>query len=288
MISTADIAGRLGLHKRPRSWTGACPACDYARAFSLKDSKGRTLAFCANGCTQETLADALDRVAGGGWKEPDRTAEKQDDAARRQRATAAALRIWAGSATALNTVADTYLTSRALPGLAASPSLRFRGDCTHPEGGRYPALVALVVDAAGKPVAIHRTYLTRSGQKANAEPNKASKGPVWGGAIRMDPEAAEIVLGEGIESSASAGRILGLPAWAALSAGNLATGLILPDSVRAVVIAADADTAGVKAADAAAKRWRKEGRRVRIARPDKPGHDFNDILRQRGGLADAA
>jgi hypothetical protein len=29
----------------------------------------------------------------------------------------------------------------------------------------------------------------------------------------------------------------------------------------------------------AAIRWQREGRTVEIARPDKPGRDFNDILR---------
>jgi hypothetical protein len=148
--------------------------------------------------------------------------------------------------------------------------------------------VALVVDVTGKPVAVHRTYLGAGGVKAAMEPPKASKGPVWGGAIRLDPEAPEIAVGEGIESSASAGRLLDLPAWAALSAGNMARGLILPPRVRAVVIAADADEAGQKAAEAAAARWRSEGRRVRIARPDKPGRDFNDILAERVEVSHAA
>ncbi len=286
-MSTADLAWRLGLRKRPRSFSGTCPACDYPRAFSLKDTKGRTLAYCANGCSQETLADALARVTGGTWKAPGRITETQDDATRRQRATEAALRIWAGSTSASHTTADTYLTSRALPGLAASAALRFRGDCTHPEGGRYPALIGLVVDVLGNPVAVHRTYLTANGCKANAEPAKASKGPIWHGAIRLDPAAPEIVVGEGIESSASAGRLLGLPAWAAICAGNLASALVLLETVRAVVIAADADTAGEKAAEAASVRWRKEGRRVRVARPDTPGRDFNDILRERMGAAHA-
>ena len=48
-----------------------------------------------------------------------------------------------------------------------------------------------------------------------------------------------------------------------------------------VVIAADHDGPGLKAAEAAADRWQSEGRRVRIARPDRAGADFNDILRER-------
>jgi phage/plasmid primase-like uncharacterized protein len=279
MLTAADIAGRLGLKKYRRSWRGTCPACDYARTFAIREMKGRTVTFCANGCGRDALADALARVTGADNRPAERETVNLDDAARRAGATAEALKIWAGSTTALDTLADVYLTRRALPGLAASAALRFRGDCHHPEQrGRYPALVALVLDVAGKPVAVHRTYLGADGRKAAVEPPKASKGPVWGGAIRLDPEAPEIVIGEGIESSASAGRLLQLPAWAALSAGNMARGLILPPEVRAVVIAADADEAGRSAADAAAERWRAEGRHVRIARPDSPGRDFNDLL----------
>ncbi len=289
MMTASEIAGRLGLDRYRRSWRGTCPACDYARTFSLRESKGRTVTFCGNGCTQDALADALSRITGPGWKPPETATGNLDEAVRRERATAEALRIWAGSTAAPHTLADAYLTRRALPGLAASAALRFRGDCHHPEQrGRYPALVALVVDVTGKPVAVHRTYLAAGGIKAEMEPPKASKGPVWGGAIRLDPEAPEIVIGEGIESSASAGRLLDLPAWAALSAGNMARGLILPAEVRAVVIAADADGAGQKAAEAAAARWRAEGRCVRIARPDKPGRDFNDLLRERAEVTNAA
>jgi putative DNA primase/helicase len=288
MMTAADIAARLELDRYRHSWRGTCPACDYSRAFALSAKKGRTLFYCANGCTQETLAETLASVAGAGWQAPAAPARNQTDAARREQSTADALKIWAGSTTALGTVADTYLTDRALPGLAALPALRFRGDCHHPDiRGRFRALVALVVDVTGKPVAVHRTYLDAGGHKAAIEPNKASKGPVWGGAIRLDAEAPEIVIGEGIESSASAGRLLNLPAWAALSAGNLAKGMILPPTVRAVVIAADADSAGRKAADTAADRWRSEGRAVRIALPNADGQDFNDILRAQGAVTDA-
>ena len=65
-----------------------------------------------------------------------------------------------------------------------------------------------------------------------------------------------------------------------LSAGNLAKGLALPKEVRAVVIAADPDPPGEVAAQHAARRWRAEGRTVRIARPDREGADFNDLLRE--------
>jgi putative DNA primase/helicase len=278
-FSAAELAGRLNLRRAGRSYRGTCPACGYP-AFSLRPGlDGYMSLFCASCGDREAITAAIRRVVGGASPPPAAIAQA-DDAAGRQRKLESARRLWNGSATAAGSVGDTYLTGRHLPGLAQSAALRLRGDCPHPEGGRLPALIALVQDASAAPVAVHRTYLRRDGTgKANVEPAKATLGPVWGGAIRLDPVAPELVIGEGIESSASAGRLLNLPAWSAMSAGNLARGLVLPPEVRAVVIAADADPPGEEAAQHAALRWQREGRTVRIARPDHPGADFNDILR---------
>jgi DNA primase len=46
---------------------------------------------------------------------------------------------------------------------------------------------------------------------------------------------------------------------------------------RDVIVLADGDGAGEAAALESALRWKKEGRRVRIARPPR-GSDFNDVL----------
>ncbi len=217
---------------------------------------------------------------GGSWQPPKR-AEAADFAERRAAKQAKALALWNGSEPAVGTLVQEYGIARALPDLAASTALRFRLETPHPEGGRLPAMIALVTDATGAPIAVHRTYLRHDGTgKAAVEPAKASLGPVWGGAIRLDPVAPELVIGEGIETSASAAVLLGLPAWAALSAGNLADGLVLPPEVRSVVIAADPDSAGQKAAGEAWHRWRAQGRLVRLATPDGVG-DFNDVLRAR-------
>ena len=67
-----------------------------------------------------------------------------------------------------------------------------------------------------------------------------------------------------------------LPAWAALSTSGLKA-LDLPDAVRDVIILADGDDPGEAAACAAAQRWQRYGRRIRIARPPR-GTDFNDLL----------
>jgi putative DNA primase/helicase len=92
-----------------------------------------------------------------------------------------------------------------------------------------------------------------------------------------------LVIGEGIETSAAAGVILGCPAWAATAADNLWR-INLPPSMQEVVIAADADPVGQREAERAARRWQAEGRRVRIAEPNTAGSDFNDLLPRPGAL----
>ena len=84
------------------------------------------------------------------------------------------------------------------------------------------------------------------------------------------------MIGEGIETCLAAMQETGHPAWAALSTSGLRA-LDLPKDVRDVIVLADGDDPGEAAARDCALRWKREGRRVRIARPPK-GMDFNDML----------
>jgi phage/plasmid primase-like uncharacterized protein len=279
MLPAADLAARWKLHRSRNGWRGDCPACGYAGGLVLDQREGRPLAWCAS-CQDSKALGAMMR---DGCSLPSRTLSPAggDAEALARRKQARALEIWERATPISGTSAATYLEARGLPALACSRDLRFSAVCRHPENGSHPALIALVRDQNGKPLAIHRTFLRADGSgKADAEPQKASLGPIWGGAIRLYPIASEIVIGEGVESSASAGLLIGLPAWAAISCGNLAKGLALPSEVRAVVIAADPDPPGEAAAQQAARRWQAEGRTVRIIRPIRDGADFNDLLRE--------
>ena len=53
--------------------------------------------------------------------------------------------------------------------------------------------------------------------------------------------------------------------------------VVPPPEVKTVIIAADGDEPGLKAAEEAAGRFCREGRKVKIARPPA-GYDFNDLL----------
>ena len=85
------------------------------------------------------------------------------------------------------------------------------------------------------------------------------------------------MVGEGIETCLAAMQATGNSAWAALSTSGLRS-LDLPRDVRDVIVLADGDEPGEAAAQDCARRWKREGRRVRIARPPQ-GMDFNDLLK---------
>lgn len=281
MRADNELAGRLGLRRAGRDWRGTCPACGYADAFTLSVRDGRELAWCASCGDQAAVFAALRSAGLERRNNPVAPCPLPPQARASNARQGLAERLWREAGPVKATLAESYLERRGLSCLAQSGALRFLSSCPHPTGARLPAMVAAAVDSCGNLVAVHRTYIGDTGGKADIEPAKATLGPVMGGAIRLHGTAREIVIGEGIESSTSAGVLLGLPAWAAINAGNLARGVVLPDAVRSVVIAADNDRPGIGAADAAAARWRAEGRKVRLAVPDAPGADFNDVLMQR-------
>jgi len=139
-------------------------------------------------------------------------------------------------------------------------------------------MVALVTSGdADDPVAIHRTFLCHDGSgKSPVVSPKMMVGPCRGGAVRFGGTSESILIGEGIETCLSVMQATGRPTWAALSTSGLRS-LDLPAKVHEVVVLADGDDAGEDAAVYAALRWRRQGRRVRVARPPR-GLDFNDML----------
>ncbi len=79
------------------------------------------------------------------------------------------------------------------------PSIRFHHGLLHPEGSRWPAMVALVAGAIDNaPAAIHRTFLSRDGtSKAAVGTAKMMLGPCGGGIVRLGGEGRVLLIGEG-------------------------------------------------------------------------------------------
>jgi putative DNA primase/helicase len=283
-VTAETIAKALGGRKAGGGWTARCPAHDdHTPSLSIRDAEeNKVLVRCHAGCDQERLIAAL--RGRGLWAEngprpllrvPRRTPVEpdQDDARRSE----IALAIWQSAKPAQGTPVETYLASRGID-LPPPDALRFHAGLKHPSGGIWPAMVALVTSGAdGRPLAIHRTFLARDGDgKAPVDPQKMMLGPCRGGAVRLATPCDVLMIGEGIETCLAAMQATGYPAWAALSTSGLRA-LDLPNEVRDVIVLADGDDPGESAARDVALRWKRQGRRVRIARPPR-GADFNDLL----------
>ena len=196
--------------------------------------------------------------------------------------TGAARRVWEATRPLAGTIAERYLHARGVGHVAVAPSLRFSPALWHREAGQsFPAIVAGIQDVHGAFRGVHRIWLAPDGSdKANVDPVKKSLGRTAGGAVRLaeEPSGGPLLVGEGIESTAAAMVLIGLPGWAALGTGGLRN-VELPRCIRDVVIAADKDFdgAGQLAAAALAERLEAEGREVEIQLPPFIG-DWNDVL----------
>ena len=280
-VPASEIAQRLGLRRAGRSWRGQCPACSYPAGAVLDERGGVALLWCSS-CQDRAALFAALRAASGGLLPP-RAAppDPAPEAERLAERIEKARRIWDGAERITpDSPAARYLARRKIEHIANSPALRWRKDTPHPSGGRRLALIAAVSAPSGEFAGIQRVFLKPDGTKADIEPVKASLGVIAGGAVRLQSASCELVVGEGVETSAAAGAILGMPAWSAVSCGNLANSLMLPAEIRTIIIAADHDLAGLRAAEAAWRRWRAEGRSVRIVKPNQEDSDFNDLQRE--------
>jgi hypothetical protein len=284
-IAAQAIAKALGGRKAGAAWMARCPAHDdRAPSLSIADARdGKVLVRCHAGCDQRDVIAALRAL--GAWKvmnqcagrlcnKADHPGETRRDALKR---TETALAIWSASESAEGTPVEAYLRSRGLA-IPVPPSIRFHAGLRHLSETVWPAMVALVRHGIdGKPVGIHRTFLARNGDgKAPVEPAKMMLGPCRGGAVRLGLAGDMLMVGEGIETCLAAMQASGRPAWAALSTSGLRA-LDLPFAVSDVIVLADGDEPGEAAAQSCAWQWKRDGRRVRIARPPH-GMDFNDLL----------
>lgn len=233
------------------------------------------------------------------------------DAAEREEKRGKAWWLWRGegSAPLLATPAESYLAGRGIrfQQLGRFPgSLRYRPDVFCREArdrdgrgnAKLPAMLACIVGLDGVVRGCHRTWLDLSHGKygpvgkARLDDPKMSLGPyrgghipLWKGASRASlkdvPEGTDILVSEGIEDGYSVAmakpdaRII-----AGVSLSNIAS-LELPPQMGDLVILAQNDPIGSKAADAlerAIAAHQAQGRRVRASYPPQNFKDWNDWL----------
>ena len=180
-----------------------------------------------------------------------------------------------------NTLAEFYLNGRGIRLTSWPAALRFHPAADHPKlKQRFPAMIAQVVGASEPSFQI--TYLTTDGRKAeiDKEDQRRTLGSNKGGAVFLSDDVhpgATLLVGEGVESVASAMQASGLPGVAVLGIGGLANVEFSPDVVEIVVLGEN-DDASRKAIDKAAPSLIENGVKVRVAQPPQGFGDFNDLI----------
>jgi putative DNA primase/helicase len=185
--------------------------------------------------------------------------------------------IWTRTQPLRGTLGQTYLEHRHCVVPATDGDLRFL-----PGNDRYPpSLVALVTDAmTAKPLTLHFTRLAADGRgKAGTDRDKLLlRGhPKKGGVIRLWSDSDVrygLGIAEGIETALSAAHAY-TPVWATVDAGNMAAFPVL-DGIETLLIFADNDEAGLRAARACGSRWAAAGREARLVVPNHG--DVNDAV----------
>jgi len=146
--------------------------------------------------------------------------------------------------------------------------------------GDFSAMVAPIVASDGRMVALHRTYLTRNGRKAEVPTVRkltAAAGPMAGACIPLHKPAHGVLgIAEGIESALAGWLASGVPTVAAYSAGNLAAWR-WPVGMARVLVFTDADPAGRKAASELVARAVRAGLQAEALMPSEPGTDWADV-----------
>lgn len=281
--STSDqkdiVLGRLkGVRRSGAGWSAFCPAhADrLKRSLSVRWVDNAILMYCFVGCTIQAICAALGlRIAD--LFIPGATVNPVLQWSLEQR-RAYARDIWRHSERAERTVVVDYLHSRGIT-IAPPPALRFITLSKHREyGWAFPALAVGMQDRDGSFSGVSITWLAADGSgKAPVDPVRKTYGSLRGAAVRLAPAGERLIICEGVENGLSLAQACPeLPVWCALSATNLPH-VELPAGVKEIIIAADGDEPGERAARTAANQFLHQGLEVKIARP-QPGRDFNDEL----------
>jgi hypothetical protein len=259
-------------------WIDVCPAHDdHSPSLSIdRGADGKLLLHCFTGCSFEDIVAAAGLANIPIASHADLKFLEKQRLADQQRKRNIAKRIWDSCVSLAGTPSEAYLASRGVA--TRSPMLRHHPSLWHEERNiSCPALVA-AVQQDNAFTGIHRTFLTEDGDKLD----RKMLGPCRGGSVHLTPYLNTLVVAEGIETALSV-MVLHANAeagyWAGLSSAGVAR-LILPRRAGALIVAADGDDTGRKAASELAQRASLAGWSAHIVQAPE-GKDFNDLLQER-------
>ena len=291
-MTAHDLADALVGRREGREWRCRCPLHG-GRSLFIREQEGRILFVCRAGCSQDEVIKALRELGlWGSSEDHTRGIQKavipEDSGKKEERADA----LWNQSHyIEQGDPVHTYLKNRGIVLPEYPADLRCHAALSYWEQdnqgkpvmtGVFPAMLAVVRNATGRPVALHRTYLTTDGQKAPvSSPKKIIKvHDLTGAAVRLfAPKDGFIAVSEGIEDAISAWLLWGIPCWACLGTSGLRS-FVPPGGNHEILILADSDDPGKKAAFELSDRLEEKKMAVRIWGP-RGLKDLNEVLRER-------
>lgn len=187
--------------------------------------------------------------------------------------------IWRRTQALVGTLGEVYLHRRGCIQPPRDSHLRYLpGDDRYP-----PSLCAAVTDVrTARPISLHFTRLAIDGRgKAGTDKDKLllAGHRKRGGCIRLWPDECVtygLALAEGIETALAASHAY-TPTWATIDCAGMSAFSVL-SGIESLLIFADHDDAGIRAARDCAQRWAAAGSDVRIAIPEEDGADIADLV----------
>lgn len=248
--SAETVFRALGGFRTARGYLCRCPVPlhgqgrgDRNPSLFVSDGERRLVLTCFAGCSWHDIAAALDSRNLSEEAAPPR---REPPPPKTTTADAAAL--WREALPVEGTLAARYVDARGLP--PPPPSLRFLPDAPYSSRRLMPALVAGMQDVERQLVAVQLTFLHPSRpEKAGVKRPRRIIGPARGAALRLAAPAEILGMAEGYENGHAAMMLHGLPTWCCLGAERMAL-VRLPPIVRRLVIFADPDAPGLRAAEA--------------------------------------
>jgi putative DNA primase/helicase len=288
-----SILPALGID--PRFLTGKhgpCPMCGGRDRWRFDDKRGDGTWICThcgagNGialaklvtgvCDFKKIAEKIEAVLP--QVRPDPVRKERDEAANR----ASLNHLWqTGRPVRPGDHVDQWMRGRgihlsAYPAcLRSHPGLRHSG----PPVTIHPGMLAMVSAPSGKPMTIHRTYVTPNGTKASVTPVRmfcAGKVPP-GCAVRLTPAMPTMGVAEGIETALAAAKLFDVPTWAGLNDRGVETFEPPPGTERLLIFGDnDENQVGQRAAWALAARL-SATIKVDVMIPEQSDTDWDDVL----------
>lgn len=291
-----DILGRLGVDSKHLTGKhGPCPACGGKDRFRFDNKHGKGGWICSacgagDGIALVSKIKKITLVEAKNLVDPliPKASAKPiirggDERRSRERAE----EFWSNtSALTDGDPVRRYLTQR-----LGQPvdSLSIRSAITnHPSDRKkdFWVMAAMVSDASGNLVSVHRTFLHESGNKAGElSPSKMlMQGAIPpGSAIRLMKAASHMGIAEGIETALAAFLMTGIPTWSLISAPFMKT-WEPPQGVKKLTVFSDNDanfTGQAASYDLARRLVMRGGIKVDVRVPATTGEDWADVWQRK-------